>query len=336
MRYYFLLASAFALAFGSHAFADEVVFKNGDRLHGNIVKMEKEKLTFRTEATGEISIHSSFIESLSSDQALPVEFKDGNLIKGQLVAETGKISVRTESQQQYHSPVEGVATIGRKKDSWKGKMGANLLSSIGDTVEEKINLSLSLKRPFTRFAEKKHELSFDGKMELRTKNKRLDKRKGRLKGRFDTFFDGRWSWFLEEAVSYDYAKDLQVRLVESVGLSYNFIQRPRFDAWIQLAAQRLDSVYKDAENEGFFSAAPGLDMTWKVWKSVSLENKFRISPSLSHFHDYIWDNDTTLTVPLVKNLDLALKYEMSYDSLPDDEGDAHLDRTAKLELQYNF
>ena len=61
-----------SLIFGE-ALADEVVLKNGDRLTGEVMALEQDKLIFKTSYAGEIFIAWSEVEKISVNK--PVFFQ---------------------------------------------------------------------------------------------------------------------------------------------------------------------------------------------------------------------------------------------------------------------
>jgi hypothetical protein len=65
---------------------DVVIFRNGDRLTGEVKKLERGKLRFKTDATGTIEIEWDEVAHLSSESTYQVEHKDGTLQYGRLEA----------------------------------------------------------------------------------------------------------------------------------------------------------------------------------------------------------------------------------------------------------
>jgi len=65
---------------------DVVIFKNGDHLTGEVKKLERGKLRFKTDATGTIEIEWDEVAHLSSKQTYQVELRNGSLYYGLLEA----------------------------------------------------------------------------------------------------------------------------------------------------------------------------------------------------------------------------------------------------------
>ena len=70
-----LLSPCFVLASVAPALGDEVLFLNGDRLTGTILKATGGKLTIKTEGAGEVTVDLSKVKTFSTDE--PVQLVVG-------------------------------------------------------------------------------------------------------------------------------------------------------------------------------------------------------------------------------------------------------------------
>jgi putative salt-induced outer membrane protein YdiY len=86
------------LAFSSSSlFADQVAFKNGDRLSGAILKSDTMTLVIKTMVAGEVSVSWSEIQELRSDLPLHVELTDGKMLAGKVTTHEGTLEVITNA-----------------------------------------------------------------------------------------------------------------------------------------------------------------------------------------------------------------------------------------------
>ena len=72
---------------------DVVIFKNGDRLTGEVKSLERGRLRFKTDATDTINIEWDEVAYLSSDQNIQVETVLGKRYLGQLVPSEEKFNL---------------------------------------------------------------------------------------------------------------------------------------------------------------------------------------------------------------------------------------------------
>ena len=90
--------------------ADQVVLKNGDTLTGNVIKKDGDKLTFKSEFLGEVTMPWSAVKSLKSDQDLTVGLPGGESVKGKLSTSGDTVEVSTASGPKS-APLAGLTVI---------------------------------------------------------------------------------------------------------------------------------------------------------------------------------------------------------------------------------
>ncbi len=80
MRWQILgLSLCFVLCVQS-TYADEIIFKNGDRLTGKIEQLVEGKLVFKSDVAGTVTVDISNIQTLSSDAEIKIHLKDGTVL----------------------------------------------------------------------------------------------------------------------------------------------------------------------------------------------------------------------------------------------------------------
>lgn len=95
----------------SNVRADQVVFKNGDRLSGQVMKFDGKNLTVKTEFAGEVDIPWSAVQQITSDQPLQVQSSNGQTAVGPIATRDGNIEVVTKTRGTVAMPKESIALI---------------------------------------------------------------------------------------------------------------------------------------------------------------------------------------------------------------------------------
>ena len=90
--------------------ADQVTLKNGDRVTGQIVKKDGDKLTVKSELMGEVSIPWSAVTSITSSEPLVVVLPGGKSVTGTLSTSDGKLQVATPSGTET-APLADVSAV---------------------------------------------------------------------------------------------------------------------------------------------------------------------------------------------------------------------------------
>ena len=106
-----LLILACFLTFGnSLLFADQIAFKNGDRLTGSILKADTKDLVIKTSVVGQVTAAWQEIQGISSDQPLYVGLLNGTTLLGRVTTREGKLEIATETGT-VEAPKESVAAL---------------------------------------------------------------------------------------------------------------------------------------------------------------------------------------------------------------------------------
>ena len=77
-----IIMTIFLLVVCSTSSADEVIFENGERMIGTFARVEGDKLIFKSEIAGEISVDIAKIKEIHSEKLLEILLDDETLLKG--------------------------------------------------------------------------------------------------------------------------------------------------------------------------------------------------------------------------------------------------------------
>lgn len=121
--------------------ADEVVMKNGDRLSGQIVKMENRALTVKTSYAGDISVQWDQVASVRTDSVVHVILEDKTAAHGIVeTTDTGELQLKTDTlAQPLQFSIDRVAGINPPSEppmKFKGRVNAGMDVKKGNTDTE--------------------------------------------------------------------------------------------------------------------------------------------------------------------------------------------------------
>jgi len=161
--------------------ADVVVLKNGDHLTGEILKLEKQRLSLKTAYAGTLLIDWRMVERLSTERPLEIQFDSGYRTRGRIQECPQGIEILTEKGAIRTAALRVAAmTRARKEAGFWGNLQGNVdvghslirgnstlsQSSLGLTVRyraESTSLQLGLISLFSRqartLATSRHSLS---------------------------------------------------------------------------------------------------------------------------------------------------------------------------------
>jgi hypothetical protein len=163
-----ILASAFVagLGFADAACADKsdiILFKNGDRLTGEVKTLDRGKVSFDTNATGVIKVEWDDIEQIYSSTTFEISLDDGGRLYGSLAETTRHNEIRLQTDTTaLDLPIETVVRMTPIKATVIDRM--EMSADIGYSVAKANKLEQSnLSYDFSYREEKRLiSFSFDG------------------------------------------------------------------------------------------------------------------------------------------------------------------------------
>jgi len=332
------------LTLASFLSADTVNFKNGDKLTGEILKLQGGKLTFKTAAMGTIKINTTDIASLTAETDMSVKVKGQDAKVGRLAAQNnttnlvGKDPLNAIAADQIDS-IETLASLRAaifdKGQKFSGGIDVGISSTSGNTntgsyyVRSLATLSEVMAGGF------KDPLSIKADYLYKKEKDQLTGRRGRLEGRYDSLFLEKISVFFLERVAFDEFSDLDLRVEEQLGLSQKFITQPRYSLSGDLGVTRIDSFFETSPTEGDFGLVVGGHLGWRIIGSLHFTEDVEFKPEFGEFSNYLVKAETGLSTKLSAQWKVSFIHQLDYDNRPP-AGTSGTDKNLILTFGYSF
>jgi len=317
--------------------ADEIILKNGDRLTGEVITLEEDKLIIKTSYAGEISIAWPEVEKIRVDKPVGVVLEDDVYRHGLIeTAEDGRLLIRQDkTRQRVFADLEEVKRINpQHAESTKTKY--NMRANVGITVEsgntekEKIHLDgrFGARRQQLRFSVG-FEYDYESNNDENTKNKLLASTK------LDYFFNYPWYVYGKGAYEFDEFKDLDLKLDIGPGLGYQFIEGENANLALEAGPSYVKQDFKEESRRNYIAARSAINADkWFFDKFVQL---FLLAEGFSNpkeKNDRFARVRTGLRFPLGWGFNLSTQYNLDYDKNPP-EGIEETDQRYLLLLGYD-
>ena len=136
--FFIMLTVGFLMA--GNSLADEIRLKNGDKLSGQVVRMEEEKLVLKTTYAGEITIAWEEVASVMADGPVKVVLKDETALEGNTASiEDGKMKLDTgklESPASFSlADVKAINPKPVKPVKITARVNASVINQRGNTIK---------------------------------------------------------------------------------------------------------------------------------------------------------------------------------------------------------
>ena len=200
------------------AAADEIRMKNGDRLTGEIVRMEKDLLIFKSAyAEEKLSIDWKEIDCISSDRDLPTEFKNNEFLIGKVSCpESGQVQVESMLLgKSSPMPLNQLQSVNPSTYSGFFNLGGTLNS--GNTDTRALNVA-TLFQVRTR----KHRFTVGAKHNYAAANGVATARNSSASLKYDFFTSEKVYSYAQSLTEQDHFANLNLRNTEGLGMGYQF------------------------------------------------------------------------------------------------------------------
>jgi putative salt-induced outer membrane protein YdiY len=331
-----ILILAIAGAFPVAVVADEVILKNGDRITGEVIKLEAGRLTIRTPYAGNVNIKWEDANTLSTDEPVSVRVDGESRIQARIrAAEPGTATL--EVGDWLASEPIALSRFGamtRKPEPpvrLTGRINVGASSASGNTNTERLHantevVARSVKNRFTIGGVVNR--AKDGGVETESNSR------GYMK--YDHFINTKWYAYSNADFERDKFKDIRMRTTIGAGTGYQFLETPRTNFSVEAGATYVNTDFELQEDENYPAAR---------WASNFDHFLFGSPAQFFHRHEVIYDledNDqlfvrtqTGVRFPIVARLNATAQYNMDWEDNPA-PGRTSTDRMWMLTLGYSW
>jgi putative salt-induced outer membrane protein YdiY len=305
-----LLVLLFLLALSLRG--DQVTLKNGDRITGQILKKDGDKLTVKSDLMGEVSIPWSAVTAITSTEPLVVVLPGGKSVSGVLSTGDGKLQVAAASGTET-APLADVSAVRNadEQKQWERFQHPGLLQLWAGYVDVGYSLVRGNAETST-FA-----TTFNAVRATRTDKITLQFNEiyatalisgtsaataQAVRGGLDYNRNAGPRLFIDLFNQYEYDKfqDLDLRVVLGGGFGYKAIDYDRshleLTGGVDYDRAQFSTPLTRNSAEGYF----GDDWSYKLSGASSLTQSFRIFPDLASGGDYRMNFDLGAATRLKK------------------------------------
>lgn len=317
---------------------DTVIFKNGDKLTGEIKSLQRGQLNLNTEAAGTIGIEWNKVSSVVSKQRIQVEISSGTRYFGSLTSsgESSSIVVVTDSGPQplemmkiiTMTPIDGGGTHALDVELSVGydfaKAGGVKHATIGVNMDYRSLIRIESLRFSTVIT--------DSESQDPSRRTNLSLQHTRL---------WRKRWFQNTNLSFDQNDELGLNLRSSIGVGGGryLVQSNSMllalDGTLQFSRENL--IAEDDETDSL-EVTLSMNWDWFLFQEPELDwsTRLQVIPSLTENGRVRGELDTTLSWEIIGDLKWAFSLYGSWDNQPQSTTGATSDYGVNTALAYEF
>lgn len=333
-----LLSLTFLYIYLLPAYADQLFLTNGDRLTGTLQLMVDEKLTFKTNLAGDITVDIENVRTITTDAPVVLRLQDGSTVKAQLSAtEAGHLLLQQGTVIESQTiPLARVTAINPPRPKWHGNLRAGYTITRGNSETEDANAGFDLQRRADKdritaagayfFSREKDDDSGD-------RNTTKDEWFARLQ--YDYFWKPQLYVYGNSRVERDRIADLDLRLLIGTGLGYQWFETSQFSLSTEAGVGWQYEVFEDDESNEQVSARLAYHIAKQINRRLRVFHDTEFYPSIEDISDYFLVTQAGLQVSLIESLFVETRAVVKHDSTPADDAE-QTDFTYIFSLGWNF
>jgi putative salt-induced outer membrane protein YdiY len=321
IRRAYLLICTFAALVLSGPFsvaADEVRLANGDRLTGEIERMEEAVLILKTSYAGELKLMWSEVVCIGSDRELTFRLKNREVMVGSATCPAdGRIQIMgVRVGKSAEIPLDELDAINPSPPPpavrYKGNINGGGTLTEGNTDEASIYLSGNFEA-----RSKRHRFTLGGRYNYGETDGEITTRNalGRLK--YDFFVRERLYTYAQARFERDDFQDLNLRSTMGLGVGYQIFDTERTSLFTEVGVSYFNEDFMEAEDQKSASARESTGFTFDIVpKRIKLFHLHEFYYRWEKSDSYYLSSEQGLRFLLFRNFFANFQVDFDYNSQP--------------------
>lgn len=311
--------------------ADQVVFKNGDRLTGKVERLERGRLVIVTKVAGTVNVNMADVQTLSIDEPLGVHLKDGTRITRPLTtAPAGRFAVvpatqpatttagGTSTAKSY--PVDDIIRINPLTARWSGNVKAGALVTRGNTDTDNLSVNADAIRQSDGDRLTLAGGYFFGQQKAKDSDKKLTSVDSAFAlGKYDYYFGPKWYGYANARLDKDQIANLNLRATPGAGVGYRWIESNVTNFSTELGGAWVYEQFSDPqETKQFYAARLAYHIDHKINDRVSFFHDMEFLPDIVDPSIYLVNTEVGLRTSLTGSIftEMKIVYNLNTDPAP--------------------
>ena len=320
-----------------NSLADEVRLKNGDKLTGQIVRMQENKLILKTTYAGEITIIWKELASLQTDGLVKVVLEDDTRFEGTAEAiEDGKMTLeiaKLETPASFRmADVKAINPVPEKSVKIAGRANVNIVNQRGNTSSDNYYFNGEFMA-----RTKKNRYEIGGEFNREESDGITISRNWLAHGDYRHFLNEKRYVFINTLFEHDEFKDLKLRSTLGAGAGYQIFETPLLNLSISAGLAGVGENFYVAEDNDYAAGHWSVNYDQYFFKKiVQLFHTNNGYVSLRNTNDWFVRTRTGLRFALYKGLTATLQYNFDWDNQPATDAQTREDTKFMFLLGYEF
>jgi putative salt-induced outer membrane protein YdiY len=321
---------------GRTAHADEIVLHNGDRISGEIVRLERGKLLVKTPYAGDVRIDWAQVATLSTDEPVYATIDQSNRIEA-VFAQSDPGSATLSGGNWLETsplPLGRITAMTRKPEppvKVTGHINVGASATSGNTDTEKVHADMEV---VARSVE--NRFTIGGAVNKAEDSGVQTESNWIAYLKYDHFITRKWYAYSNADMESDEFKDINLRTTLGVGTGYQFLETPATNLSLEGGLNYVNTDFDMGADESYPAGRWALKFDHYLFGSKT--QAFHRNEGFSALDDsenLFVRTQSGLRWPVIARLSATAQYNVDWDANPA-PGRARTDRTVLFTLGYNW
>ena len=323
MRRGVVMAIGVAIAWNAAVSADEVVFRNGEKLVGKIESVIEGKLKVTSETAGEVTVDFATVRTFSTDRPVVLHFRDGTVTRQKVsAADDERITAEgTELVPAHTFAVADIIAVNppvKVPPQWKGNVTAGYTITRGNSETDTANIDVDVSRRGEKDRITVKGAYLYGRQEdPSTGDDKITQDKWFASTKYDYFLYGKTYVFGAGRLERNKIADLDNRLSVGAGAGYQWLES---DAMNLSTEAGLGWLYENYDEEDSSQSDVIAQLSYHIDRQlnehVTALHDLSYYPALEDLSSYFLTTQVELRASITKTMFASFKVVMDYDSTP--------------------
>jgi putative salt-induced outer membrane protein YdiY len=299
-------------------YGDEIRLKNGDRITGDILRMENDALVMKTAYAGEIKVAWQEIQCIVSDKETTLVMKDKEVFVGLLTCpEGGKVQVSSKAAGETAPiPLSQVQTLNPPPPPPGVTYKANINAGAGKTTGNTDTMNANASAGF-QARSKRQRFTLGAKYNYGENDGVIDTRNSTGTIKYDFFVTEKVYSYANALFQKDEFQDLDLRSTLGVGVGYQFFDSEPISLFVETGISYFSEDFNEAEDQQYASARWAVGLDYEIIpKRLKFFHSHEGYYSLEKSGAYYIRSQQGFKVPLVEKLYANFELDYDYNSKP--------------------
>jgi len=318
--------------------ADQIVLQNGDRITGEVVKLDGKTVEMKAAGGATHTIPRDQIATIATEKEMVIGLPDGRLVNGRVESpQPARIRVVPVTGDPFEigmAELSAINPVEKEKTEWE-RWSAKI--TIGATVKDGNSHSKTASaRGFLSRRGERTRLSFRAGWDYVQTEGVLSERSTFGEGRFDYFLTKKLFAYTAHLFEGSYSQRLDLRYTGSLGLGYQFIEEKTVNLSAGAGLAYVNEKYRESVNDDEYVAGTAtLHFDWKITNWLTFVEDATVYSGLKKAEDFRGVSESSLTAALTNHLGATAMVVFEYDNTPA-AGRKRTDTTYILGLTYTM